>query len=80
MGFREEGKEFDDMIVRAIEHKSISKLLSFDEERLEKASECALRPMLILFGIIDQLKVRAENLSYEAPFGVGYLVAQFHIL
>ncbi|MBI2475126.1 AmmeMemoRadiSam system protein B [Candidatus Uhrbacteria bacterium] len=80
MGFHPEGKEFDEMMIHAVEQKSISKLLSFDENSIEKASECALRPMLILFGIIDKLKVRTENLSYEAPFGVGYLVVQFHIL
>jgi len=80
MGFHPEGKEFDDMMIRAVEQKSISKLLSFDEDQIEKASECAIRPLLILFGIIDQLKVRSENLSYESPFGVGYLVAQFHLL
>ncbi|MBI4714070.1 AmmeMemoRadiSam system protein B [Candidatus Uhrbacteria bacterium] len=80
MGFAQEGKEFDEMIKLAIEQLSSYQLLSFDEKQVEKASECALRPLLILFGIIERMKVRPEIHSYEAPFGVGYLVAQFHIL
>lgn len=79
-GFHQEGKEFDNMIIRAVEHGSVSQLLSFENVRVEKAAECALRPMLILFGMMEHLKVRPEIHSYEAPFGVGYLVAQFHIL
>lgn len=79
-GFHPEGKEFDEMILRAVEQTSVSQLLSFDENKIKAAAECALRPMLILFGTIEHLKVKPEIHSYETPFGVGYLVAQFHIL
>lgn len=79
-GFHPEGKEFDEMILRAVEQTSVSQLLSFDENKIKAAAECALRPMLILFGTIEHLKVKPEIHSYESPFGVGYLVAQFHIL
>ena len=48
-----------------------------DEEVVEKSEECAYRPLLVLFGILDQVPADPEVLSYESPFGVGYLVAQF---
>lgn len=78
-GFHEEGKEFDETIRRSIEQFSSSTLLSLDEQVVEQAEQCALRPLLILFGILDHMSVRSEVHSYEAPFGVGYLVAQFHV-
>lgn len=78
-GYRPEGKEFDDAVRRAIENSSVSQLLSMDDAIVSRAAECAYRPLLILFGMLEHLKTRPEILSYEAPFGVGYLVAQFHL-
>ncbi len=78
-GFHAEGKEFDETMVRSIEQFSSSTLLSLDEHVVEQAAECALRPALILFGLLEHLPVRPEIHSYETPFGVGYLVAEFHV-
>lgn len=80
MGFRKEGKEFDEIIKRSIEQFSASSLLSINEKIVERSEQCALRPLLILFGILEKMQVRPEILSYESPFGVGYLVANFHLL
>lgn len=79
VGYREEGKEFDETIQRSIEQFSSSTLLSLDEHVVQQAAECALRPLLILFGVLEHVSVRPQVHSYEAPFGVGYLVAQFHL-
>jgi hypothetical protein len=32
---------------------------------------------LILLGLLDGLKTKPEVISYEGPFGVGYLVANY---
>lgn len=77
-GFKKEGEKFDKAIRQAIENVATSKLLSLKPDLIEAAAECGYRPLLILFGIIERMSVRPEILSYEAPFGVGYLVAQFH--
>ena len=58
---------------------SLSQLLSVNETSLEESHECAYRPLLILFGLLEKMHVRPEILSYEHPFGVGQLVTQFHI-
>jgi MEMO1 family protein len=79
-GFEKEGKEFDDIVLQSVKDVSTAKLISIDEEIVSKASECAYRPLLILFGIIEKVQVKPEVLSYESPFGVGHLVAEFHIL
>lgn len=79
MGFRKEGEQFDQMVLHATQELSLSTLLSFDEAILEQAAECSFRPLLILFGLLERMNIRPEIRSYEFPFGVGYLVAQFHL-
>jgi len=79
MGFRKEGELFDQMILHATQQLSTSTLLSFDEAVLEQAAQCGFRPLLILFGLLERVNIRPEIRSYESPFGVGYLVAQFHL-
>jgi aromatic ring-opening dioxygenase LigB subunit len=78
-GFRREGAVFDATVRQAVESESASVLLSMDASVAERASECGYRPLLVLLGLLENVRVRGETLSYEAPFGVGYLVAQFHI-
>lgn len=40
------------------------------------AGECGYRSMLVALGATQELPEACEVLHYEAPFGVGYLVAQ----
>jgi hypothetical protein len=42
----------------------------------ELAGECGYRSMLIAVGATRELPLTCEVLNYEAPFGVGYMVAQ----
>ncbi|MBI2551210.1 hypothetical protein HYV73_02580 [Candidatus Uhrbacteria bacterium] len=76
-GFHPEGKEFDERVQEAIRGLSLSTLLGMDPSLVENAHECAYRPLLMLFGVIEQMNLRPTIHSYEAPFGVGYLVADF---
>lgn len=73
------GQEFDQKIQEYLKKQNIKAILDFDEEFLEEAGECGYRSILILLGILSGLKWKTEILSYECPFGVGYLVAQFHL-
>lgn len=78
-GFHASGEEVDKVLLQSIEHMSLSQLLSMDETMLNQSQECAYRPLLILFGILEKMHARPEILSYEHPFGVGLLVTQFHL-
>lgn len=78
-GFHPSGEEVDQALLKAIENVSLSQLLTIDEDLLASSQECAHRPLLILFGMLEKMPVRPEILSYEHPFGVGQLVAQFHL-
>lgn len=72
-GFSVEGPAFDATIRSKINSMDIGGLLSMDPEAVEAAGQCGYRPILILLGILDGMNVDVRELSYEAPFGVGYL-------
>ena len=60
-----------------VEHQNAAGLLQMDEDVIKNAQESAYRKLLVLFGTLDGMRVTPETLSYESPFGVGYLVVNF---
>ena len=79
-GYDPMGKVFDERLVKALSSLDIDDILNMETELIERAGECGLRSSVILLGALDGLKVRPEILSYEGPFGVGYLVASFEVI
>ncbi len=73
-GRRKEGAAFDETVRQALRAGAVSQLLSIPESTVKKAAECGYRPLLILLGMLDTMNVHADELTYEAPLGVGYLV------
>ncbi len=76
-GFAKEGPVFDAECMAALGDGDFLRLLSIDSNLSEGAAECGLRSFWIMAGALDRRAVRAERLSYEGPFGVGYGVAAF---
>ena len=76
-GFAPEGPEFDQRVCRAFAEGDFLDLLCMDRGFAERAAECGLRSFQIMAGTLDRTDVRAELLSHEGPFGVGYGVAAF---
>lgn len=82
-GFSIKGKEFDKKLIKLLEKKDINGILNMDQDLVEKAGECGYRSIIILLGTLSKIgmdNVNFEKLSYEGPFGVGYLVANFKLL
>ena len=73
------GRDFDKKLVGDIEANDTKAILYYDEDFVEKAGECGYRSILIALGALDGSKAKPEILSYEGPFGVGYLVANYHL-
>jgi len=78
-GFDPLGKVFDKKLVDALKELDIKEILDMDPDLIERAGECGLRSIVILLGAIEGLPLKHEILSYEGPFGVGYLVAYFDV-
>lgn len=74
-GYSEEAEKFDRMIITYLKTHDLDKMINFDMILEREAGECGLRSILILLGMIGA-KYDFNMLSYEAPFGVGYLTAK----
>ncbi len=78
--FNPDGPKFDKAIIEALKRKDIETILKLDD-KYPNASECGLRSICFMLGILEESKInyQPEILSYEGPFGVGYLVADFKL-
>lgn len=79
-GFNPDGPKFDKALIDALKEKDIETILKLDDLYPE-AGECGLRSFCFLLGILEASGIswQPEILSYEGPFGVGYLVANFKL-
>jgi len=75
-GYNPEAHAFDDQVVDALRSNSPQRIVEIDYNLRKLAGECGYRSMLVAIGACSNLPLSCEVLSYEAPFGVGYLVAQ----
>ena len=78
-GYSQAGKEFDRKLVSDLKTGNIQEIMFYDEEFVDDAGECGFRSILVMLGILDGPNIRPEILSYEGPFGVGYLVAKYKL-
>jgi AmmeMemoRadiSam system protein B len=78
-GFSPKGKRFDKKLIDNLLKKQTGEIIKFDHSLVADAGECGLKSIVILLGILDGIKYEPELLSYEAPFGVGYLAMNFKI-
>ena len=67
---------FDEEIVDALRCGEPNRIVEIDQDLRKLAGECGYRSMLVAIGASRALPWSCEVISYEAPFGVGYLVAQ----
>jgi AmmeMemoRadiSam system protein A/AmmeMemoRadiSam system protein B len=75
-GYNPAARRFDNEVVDAIHNGSPEDIIAIDQDLRRIAGECGYRSMLVALGVAQDLPRACEVLSYEAPFGVGYLVAQ----
>lgn len=74
-GYSPQGEPFDREIVKLLKNKDFKGIINIDRNMAEEAGECGLRTIIMMLGAVDGEAVGAEVLSYEGPFGVGYMVA-----
>jgi aromatic ring-opening dioxygenase LigB subunit len=79
-GFHSDGPQFDKALIEYLKKKDIDNFLKLGE-KFPQAGECGLRSFCFLLGILVESKIswQPQILSYEGPFGVGYLVANFKL-
>lgn len=80
-GLHPSGPEFDRKFIELLKSKDVAGILHLDDQLVEEAGECGLRSFCMLLGALEESKIHwsPKILSYEGPFGVGYLVANFKL-
>ena len=76
-GYSPAAKFFDERLIESLGQGDLASILHLREENVHDAAECGLRSFLIMLGAIRDKKTNFQLLSYEYPFGIGYLVARF---
>ena len=79
-GFDPAGPEFDRQIQEAVARWDVGAVLHMDAAFREAAGDDAVPSLSFLMGVLDGLRVCPRILSYEGPFGIGYMVAAIDIL
>jgi AmmeMemoRadiSam system protein A/AmmeMemoRadiSam system protein B len=75
-GFYTDAHLFDEEVVASLRACQPSRIININEHLRKQAGECGYRSMLIALGAAEETEWACEVLNYEAPFGVGYMVAQ----
>ncbi len=75
-GYNPSAHLFDEQVIDALTRNTPNQIADIDHELRRAAGECGYRSMLVALGLGQTLPQACEVLHYEAPFGVGYLVAQ----
>ena len=78
-GYSPKAAKFDKKLIEYLKNEKAQDILSLNETLIVEAGECGLKSIIILLGILDGIQYTPEMLSYEAPFGVGYLTMNFKL-
>lgn len=71
-----QGQRFDEKIIELLKKKNAERIIHFSKELEEKVDECCLPSISLLLGVLKRENYKLDILSYEAPMGIGYLVAK----
>lgn len=67
------GPKFDEIVKEAIATTRPMSLIHLEQQLINDAAQCGLRSILMGFGYLDGYQMESKVVSYEGPFGVGYL-------
>jgi len=76
-GYSPQGEVFDKKIIELLKEGKTKEILDLPDDLIESAGECGYRSILIALGCISLFDKKFKFLSYEGPFGVGYLVGHW---
>jgi aromatic ring-opening dioxygenase LigB subunit len=79
-GLSPKGIAFDEKVQEILREKNQVGFLDIDPDWIKEAGSCSTMVLALLFGLLDGIHHKSEILSYEKPFGVGYLVAAMHLI
>ncbi len=78
-GASPEGEWFEKAVREYALTQNVQGLIDMDATKCEAAGQCGQKPIAIMMGALEGIKLKATELSYEAPFGVGYSVSKYDL-
>ncbi len=79
-GFSMRGEEFDEKFIKLLRKNDTERILNMDPDLIKDAGECGYLSTATLLGALSETRrSKFKALSYQGPFGVGYLVGYFSI-
>ncbi len=78
-GYSPKAKKFDQKIINSLLNKKTNDMVKLKHDLLAEVCECGLKSIIILLGTVSGINYQPQILSYEAPFGVGYLAMNFKL-
>lgn len=78
-GYSPKGPKFDNKVIEYLSYPetALNNLLNMDKNIILAASECGLKPILMLLGVLKNKSWKPDILAYQTDFGVGYLSLEF---
>ncbi len=76
-GYEPRAHLFDEQVASMLARGDFGAIACIDPKLRDEAGECGWRSLLILGGFLDGRGAGSRVLSYEGPWGVGYLTAAF---
>ncbi len=76
-GFSKSAKVYDRLVLRAIGKNRIASIMGLSRKLVDAARPDSLWQMTMLAGVIDESKMRAKVVSYDAPTYFGMICASF---
>ena len=81
-GYSPKGAKFDNKVIEYASdpEKGGEKLVNLDDTLIKDVSECGLRAIIVLLGILQGLPYESHTLCYQNDFGVGHLTMEMEML
>lgn len=80
-GYSPKGAKFDNKIIEYLSEPkdAAENIFKLDAKLIKEAGECALKPIVILLGLISKLPTDPKILAYQTDFGIGYLSLDYKL-
>lgn len=77
-GYNRQAKEYDKLVLGALNRNRIRAVMTFKPSLVKAAKPDSLWQMIVMAGIADKIRLKAEIVSYDVPTYFGMICASFH--
>lgn len=80
-GYSPKGAKFDNKLIEFLNDSKTAKenILNMDAKLIKDASECGLKSIMVLLGVLADKTYEPEVMAYQTDFGIGYLTMNFKL-